>query len=136
MEFRASPGHQEIAAVPARNGGRKIPIIVAVIAGVISLAAGTILMVRHFEKKRTAALNVIATEIGMAFSATQEDELLARVRVFSLFNKGHSRKMRNVMKAEGESTTLAIFDYQYTTGSGKHQQCHSQTVVSVESDSL
>ncbi len=129
-------GHKQIAAVPGKNGGQKIPIVVVVIAGAIALVAGIILMVRHFEKKRTAALNVIASEIGLAFSAIQDDELLARVRVFSLFNKGHSRKMRNVMKAEGESATLAIFDYQYTTGSGKHQQCHSQTVVSVESDSL
>ncbi|MCP4784731.1 MAG: hypothetical protein GY903_03035 [Fuerstiella sp.] len=133
---RLLAGHRNIAAVRAGNGGQKIPIVVVVIAGVISLVAVIFLMVRHFEKKRTAALDVVAAEIGLAFSAAQDDELLARQQVFSLFNKGHSRKMRNVMKAEGESTTLAIFDYQYTTGSGKHQQCHSQTVVSVESDSL
>ncbi|MEO2016513.1 MAG: hypothetical protein ABGZ53_19315 [Fuerstiella sp.] len=129
-------GHKQIAAVQGKNGGQKIPVIVAVIAGVIALVAGIILTVRHFEKKRTAALDVIAAEIGLAFSAAQDDELLARVQVFSLFNKGHSRKMRNVMKAETDSATLAIFDYQYTTGSGKHQQCHSQTVVSMESNSL
>jgi hypothetical protein len=122
----------QIAAVP----GKGIPIVAIVIVGSLAVVAGIILIVRHFEKKRTEALNVVAAEIGLGFSATQDDNLLARMQVFSLFNKGHSRKMRNVMKAEGESTTLAIFDYQYTTGSGKHQHCHSQTVVSVESDSL
>ena len=131
-----STGLRKTAALAARNGGQGIPVIVTVVAGVISLVAVIILMVHHFEKKRTEALNVVAAEIGLAFSAAQDDNLLARMQDFSLFNKGHSRKMRNVMKAEGETTTLAIFDYQYTTGSGKHQHCHSQTVVSVESDSL
>jgi len=111
-------------------------IWLALTAGFVSLVVVIILMVRHFEKKRTAALSVIASEIGLAFSATQDDNLLAGMQDFSLFNKGHSRKMRNVMKAEGETTTLAIFDYQYTTGGGKHQRCHSQTLISLESDSL
>jgi len=125
-----------IAAPAAWNGEQRIFIWLALIAGVILLVAVIILMVRHFEKKRTAALSVIASEIGLAFSATQDDNLLAGMQDFSLFNKGHSRKMRNVMKAEGETTTLAIFDYQYTTGGGQHQHCHSQTVISLESDSL
>ena len=58
-------GHKQIAAVPGKNGGQKIPIVVVVIAGAIALVAGIILMVRHFEKKRTAALDVIASEIGL-----------------------------------------------------------------------
>lgn len=129
-------GLNRFAVLAARNGGQGIPIVVTVTAGVISLVIVIILIVRHFEKKRTEALNAVAVEIGLVFSATQDEYLLARMQDFSVFNKGHSRKMCNVMKAEGETTTLAIFDYQYTTGSGKHQHRHSQTVVSIESDSL
>jgi hypothetical protein len=58
------------------------------------------------------------------------------MQVFSLFNKGHSRKMKNVMKAKTEVANLAIFDYRYTTGGGKSSQTHLHTVFAMESDSL
>ena len=102
-------GQKNIVAVLANNGEQEIPLVVTVIAGVIALGASILLLVRHLEEKRTAALGLIAAEIGLAFTATQGDDLLGREQVFTLFNKGHSRKMRNVMKAEGQDTTLAVF---------------------------
>ena len=106
---RLMAGQKNIVAVLANNGEQEIPLVVTVIAGVIALGASILLLVRHLEEKRTAALGLIAAEIGLAFTATQGDDLLGREQVFTLFNKGHSRKMRNVMKAEGQDTTLAVF---------------------------
>ena len=91
---------------------------------------------RQFEKKRTEAMQAVAADIGLQFSATKDDELLAKMNAFSLFNKGRSRRMKNVMTAATDIARLTIFDYQYTTGGGQHSHTHRHTVVSLESDAL
>jgi hypothetical protein len=111
-------------------------IAILIIVGVGALVGGIIWLVRHFEKKRTEALNAIASKFGLEFSAAKDDQLLQKMQVFALFNKGHSRKIKNVMKAETEIASLTVFDYQYTTGGGQSSQVHSHTVVTMESDSL
>jgi hypothetical protein len=102
----------------------------------IATVFGFIWVVSHLEKKRTGLLNNLASSLGLEFSAGQDDELLQKMQVFSMFNKGHSRKMKNVLKAETENAKLSIFDYQYSTGGGQHQQVHSHTLIAMESDSL
>lgn len=111
-------------------------IIILGIAAIVSLVACLIWLAFHLEKKRIEALHAVATELGMEFSVTQDHTLLNRLQVFSLFNKGRSRKMRNVMKAATELAQLTIFDYQYTTGSGKNSHTHRHTIVAMQSDSL
>ncbi|MFC1619848.1 hypothetical protein ACFL45_07875 [Candidatus Neomarinimicrobiota bacterium] len=110
-------------------------IILAIVAGA-AIVGGIIWLVIQYEKKRTAALEAVASDIGLEFSAIKGDQLLERMQVFSLFNKGHGRKIKNVMKAEDENANLSIFDYQYTTGGGKHQHTHHHSVIAMESDAL
>lgn len=110
--------------------------VILIIIGVVALVGGIIWLVSYVEKKRTQALQVVAEEAGLEFSARHQDRLLETMQVFSLFNKGHGRKMKNVMTATTEIAGLSIFDYQYTTGGGQHQHVHTNTVVAMESDSL
>jgi hypothetical protein len=110
--------------------------VILMISGSLALVAGIMWLIHHYEKKRSEALRAIAAELGLEFSATQDDTLLANVQVFSLFNKGRSRKMKNMMKAATELAQLTIFDYQYTTGGGKSSHTHRHTVVAMQSDSL
>lgn len=111
-------------------------VSLTILFATVSLVAAIIWLVRHFEKKRTEALQAVATDIGLQFSPTKNDALLAKMNVFSLFNKGRSRKMKNVMTTETDIARLTIFDYQYTTGGGQHSHTHRHTVVSMESDAL
>ena len=104
--------------------------------GVIVLVGFLIWLFLHLEKKRANALQAIAAEIGLQFSATHHEALLARMQIFPLFKKGSFRKMRNVMTTETEMERLAIFDYRYTTGGGDNSRCYRQTVVAFESDAL
>lgn len=113
-----------------------LSIIFGSIAGGLSIVCVVIWLVHQHEKKRTEAMRSVAEEIGLSFSATKDESLLAKLQAFSLFNKGHSRKMKNVMKAETELAQLTIFDYQYTTGSGNHSRTNHHTVVAMESESL
>lgn len=123
----------------AEKGGNALVVLAIVfvsIAAGAALVGGIIWLVYHFEKKRTEALEAVAREMGLEFSATKDDEVLAKIQVFSLFNKGHSRKMKNVMKAKTEIANLTIFDYKYTTGGGKSSHTHQHTVFAMDSDTL
>ena len=108
----------------------------AVLLTTVSLVVAIVWLVRRFEKKRTEALQAVATDVGLQFSATKNDELLAKMNAFSLFNKGRGRKMKNVMTTETDIARLTMFDYQYTTGGGQHSQTSRHTVVALESDVL
>ena len=123
----------------AEQGGNTLVVLSIVfgcIAGGLAIAGVIIWVEYHFEKKRTEAMKAVAAEIGLHFSMTKDESLLAKLQSFSLFNKGHGRKMKNVMKAETEIAQLTIFDYRYKTGYGKHSHTHHHTVVALESGSL
>lgn len=104
-----------------------------VIAG---LVGGIIYFAVTMEKKRTAALAKVADELGLDFYPKQVQTLLGRLGSFSLFSKGHSRKMKNVMTTGTQLGRLYIFDYQYTTGGGKNSSTHRKTVVAMEPDGV
>jgi hypothetical protein len=103
------------------------------IIGVILLI---VRIVKRREKERTLILNALAMEIGLDFLPAQDDELLAKMQVFSLFNKGCSREMKNVMKTKTDNVKMTLFDYAYTTGGGENSKRYSQTIVTLEHDSL
>ena len=111
-------------------------ILALVIAGSLVFVGLIIAAVMYAEKKRTEALEKVASDLSLSFSKNHDEGLLATMQRFSLFNQGHSRKMKNVMQADTEIARLSIFDYQYTTGGGQHSHTHTHTVVSMESDDL
>ena len=114
----------------------RILLPIVMLGGSIALVGGIILLVRHAAKKRREALVAFATEMGLQFSAVQDEDLLGKMEMFSLFNRGRSRKMRNVMTTETDVARLSIFDYQYTTGGGESSRTYRQTVVALESEAL
>ena len=114
----------------------RVLVPVAMLIATVSLVGGIVWLVRHFEKKRTEALRAVAAAMGLDFSAGKDETMLAKMEVFSLFHKGHGRRMKNVMTTTADTARITIFDYQYTTGGGQHSQTHRQTVVSIESDAL
>ena len=110
------------------------PIVLG--GGFIVLLGFLIWLFLHLEKKRANALQAIAAEIGLQFSATHHEDLSASMQKFPLFNKGRGRKIRNVMSTETDIARLTIFDYQYRTGGGDNSRTYRQTVVALESEAL
>ena len=55
--------------------------------------------------------------------------MLDDVRGLHLFAQGRRPRLRNMMWGTTRDLGVAVFDYTYTVGSGKHQHTHSQTVV-------
>ena len=110
--------------------------IIGMVIGIIAIVVVTIIIARHFEKKRTEALLKAAEEMGLTFAEDHDNSVHSKVSGFTVFNKGHSRKMKNVIKGVTDEVEIAIFDYQYTTGSGKHQNTYKYSIASLHSPLL
>ncbi|MBC8375163.1 MAG: hypothetical protein H8E26_03890 [FCB group bacterium] len=113
------------------------PIIIAlIVAGSIAVIAAIVMLVRYYEKKRTEALRTAAAEMRLEFSRLPDPQLLPSLRAFPLFSQGHSKKAFNVMSGMADEIEITMFDYSYTTGGGKNQHTHNQTVVLLKSSLL
>lgn len=110
-------------------------IVAGFFVGMLAMVGSIIYFSILGERKRTEALQSIAANIGLQFSETQSD-LMDKLKAFPLFNIGHSRKLKNVLRAETDAAQLWIFDYSYTTGGGKNSHTHRHTIVAMESDEL
>ena len=106
-----------------------------IIIGVILFIGAIIALAFYLEKKRTDTLRELAESLNFSF-AKKDPDLRGAVSHFHLFSKGHGRKVKNAMQGDTSSVNVAIFDYQYTTGSGKNSSTHSQTVIAFQSPDM
>jgi len=102
----------------------------------IGLAVFLIIYNNKKERERTQALQATAAQLGWSFAAEAPLNTINGLEQHALFNEGHSREIRNFMYGQARGVKAAAFDYKYTTGSGKNQQTHYQTVVYLEPANL
>lgn len=86
-------------------------------------------------KWRSEALAKVAADLGLAFSA-EGSGLLSELSHLPLFSRGRARRIRNLIYGDTEEAELAIFDYQYTVGSGKNSHTYRQSVALMRSRHL
>ncbi len=98
-----------------------------IIGGVVSLIGGIVYLAWLMEKKRTEAMTAFAQSHGYVFEGPAQ-QIIDELSGFKLFNQGRSRTAKNMMRGSKEPGAVRICDYQFTTGSGKHQQVHQQTI--------
>lgn len=102
---------------------------VYIISGIV-LLVGTIIIVSYrMERARTAELQQLANDLGFDFEAVGGPLLTNGLDGFHLFSQGHSRRSANAMRGRTRDLDVAVFEYQYTTGSGKHRHTWQQTVI-------
>ena len=82
-------------------------------------------------KKRREALASLALDLHWTFMPDGDDSLRSSLGGFHLFSMGHSKRISNVLRGSMEHGGAAVFDYQYTTGGGKHRHTHHFTVLSL-----
>ena len=111
-------------------------IIVLVIAGIIAVVGIIVWAVWLYEKKRSEALEYIATSLNLSFKRKTDNSLVSAHDHFDLFSKGHSKKVSNLMSGSTGDMNINIMDYRYTVGSGKNSSTHLQTVIIVQSAHL
>lgn len=88
------------------------------------------------EKKRKAAVEAAATELGLAFTPalTGTDQQL--FETFELAHVGDQREASSVTIADSGELRMVLFDYRYTVGSGKNKTTRYYSVVMAVSNSL
>jgi len=114
----------------------EILLIIAAVLAALGLVALIIILVRKYEQQRTDALKALAASMQLSFSKQPDPGLLSSLGRFPLFSQGHSRKAKNVMTGKADEIGITLFDYRYTTGAGKSQHTHVQTVVVLSSGQL
>lgn len=101
----------------------------AIVAGGAAVIGGAVYLAWRAGVRRREALERAAFEMRFSFSPSGDGALLSALGGYHLFSRGRSRRMTNLMLGSAREAKAAIFDYSYTTGSGKHQRTHRQTVL-------
>jgi hypothetical protein len=104
--------------------------------GFIALAVVLIIYSLNKAKQRRQAYEQMARELGFQFYPDDPWNLPGRYAHLGLFNSGHSRKASNILSGKADSHDVLLFDYQYTTGSGKDAHTYSFQAALLETPIL
>jgi hypothetical protein len=102
----------------------------AAVGCLLAIIAAAIYYSYLMEKKRVEDLKKVAAELAFEFEPKGNAGFLQSLGSFHLFAQGHSRVLSNLMRGRTLDLEVAIFDYRYTTGSGKHKHIWNHSVVS------
>lgn len=108
-------------------------IIIGAIAGFVLFFGLVIFLAIRMEKKRTAAFELAAQQMGLEFHPEGTADLISRHLHFPSFNKGRDQRAKNHMAGELQGIRIDLFDFRYTTGSGRNRTAWNQTVLSIAS---
>jgi len=111
-------------------------LVSAAVLAVLGLALALIVVNARLEKKRVEAMQRAAREMGLAFAPKGDDATFGLLSGFHLFSHGHAKKITSLMLGEVSDMEVRIFDYTYTTGSGKNSHTFRQTVIAFRSPKL
>ena len=109
-------------------------LVLGVVAIVIMIAVFYAIFTR--EKKRRARLVDVVGGMGLEFQPLGDPQLLSRLGGFPLMNVGRRQELKNLVLGNTSQGQLALFDFRYITGHGKHQRTRRQTVIAMEAAEL
>ncbi len=117
-----------IAIILARGGGLDSPGEWLLFGGIAAAMLAFWGFSAWRRRVRTQELRALAPTLGFSFT-DDEPLLVEELEQFQLFSRGRSKGVANVLSGQAEDTDFVIFDYQYTTGSGKNSSTSRQTVL-------
>jgi len=106
-----------------------IAIIAAIIVACVAVILMAIRLQRLAEEKRARKLHQVADELGLEFWPHGDALLLSSLGGFRLFSQGHSKRVSNLLRGSSGGREVDIFEYRYTTGSGKSTHHWRQSVI-------
>jgi hypothetical protein len=95
-------------------------LIILVIAGFLTIVSIQYLL----DRKRRDEMSRIAAQLGLTYYPDKSEVYYD----LTLFTKGHSQTISNTMSGSKNGCHVAMFDYTYTTGSGKNKRVHQHSV--------
>ena len=99
----------------------------------VLLAVFLVFFARRRERERTESLRRVAETAGLSFEPEADLDAVRALGDVQLFDRGHSRRVTNMMTGRLGGQQLTVFDYRYTIGGGKNQHTSTQTVVMLKS---
>jgi len=114
-----------------RIGASDTVMKVAVVGSAIVAIGGGVTVTRWLEERRAGAMGRYALESGFT-SDPESEAFMKTLDAYSLFIGGHSRKVANLMRGQRGALRLAIFDYEYTVGTGRGSTTCEYTVCVIE----
>jgi len=95
---------------------------------VVLIAAAVIAWAIYADHKRKQMWRDLAARYGLHYDSGDPLDLTNRYQ-FNLFQQGHSQEISNTLSGTVDDVDVALFDFQYTTGSGKHKQTHHYSAL-------
>lgn len=105
----------------------------AFIVALLILVVAGVALVKHARanKKRREAYRAVAE--GMGWSYTERDPaLIGPYLQLPLFSTGNAHPAENVLRGDFGSRPTAVFEFAYTSGSGKNRSTLRQTIVHMQ----
>ncbi len=90
----------------------------------------------YLDRRRATAIQMFASVMGFTLGGQDQNAIAPLVRNFALFQRGHTRAVKNLIYGDIGDATVYIFDYAYTAGSGRRTNTIWQTVVLFHCPSL
>lgn len=112
----------------------KALIPIAIFGGITAIVLIGLYLGHLYEKKRTKSLSDLAQELAFEFSPLGDSAYFDSMAALHLFSQGRDRTWSNLMRGEAGGLAVSIFDYRFTTGSGKHKHTTKQTVICFQFD--
>jgi hypothetical protein len=103
---------------------------ILIVVAVIALIGLGIYVGHRMEQKRAEAMQAVAQAMGFRY-AKDADETPQAVAIpdFPLMQRGHSRRVKNLLTGTLADQPAMAMDYSYVIGSGKNRTTHHQTVA-------
>ena len=99
--------------------------IIIIIGALILFVVWCVIKGRTLARKRQADLARLAGLLGLEFSPAKTSNIPQRFRFFDGLAQGSNRYAYNVMSGRYEGRGVMLFDYHFTTGSGKSRRDHN-----------
>jgi len=105
-----------------------------IVLGFLIFGGVSMLFAKFRETQRRKGVELIAESLGIG--PPRDTRPIRMLRHLPLFGVGRAQESSNVLAAEVPPTTLTIFDWRYTEGSGKQQTTTHQTVVGLTDETM
>jgi hypothetical protein len=99
---------------------------------IIAAGGGAVWLYFYMQKLRRQKLAEVAQQLGLTYYPGRTQGLHNRYGVFELFQRGDSHHSYDLISGYRDGIEVMIFDFSYTTGSGKNRTTHRRTVCVFE----
>ncbi len=113
-----------------------ITFVLSPFAGILALIIGWNIWFRRQEERRATAIETLASQLGLAFHAYGDQDLLTTLGHCSLLSHCREKTVKNVFQGRTDHVQYDVFDFQYVVGIGGNRRTYRRTMIAFHSKEL